>query len=70
MMTPEESQRLETCIQEAAAILYRHTPKSELKSLESIEKTVRKQILEQVSPKIAVFLSAKSQERSEVERGS
>lgn len=70
MMTPEQSQRLEACIHEAAAILYDNTPKSELKTLESIEKTVRTQILEQVSPKIAVFLSAKSPERSEAERGS
>lgn len=35
-MTPEESQRLEACIQEAA-ILYRNTPKNELTSLESID---------------------------------
>ncbi len=62
IMTPEESQRLEACIQEAAAILYRNTPKSELKPLESIEKTVREQILQHVSPKIALFLSAKSPE--------
>ena len=53
-MTPEESQRLEACIQEAAAILYRNTRKSELKTLESIEKTVREQILQHVSPKIAL----------------
>lgn len=51
-MTPEESQRLEACIQEAAAILYRNTPKNELTSLESIEKTVRQQILQHISPKI------------------
>ncbi len=58
-MTPEEAQRLEACIQEAAAILYRNTPNSELKNLESIEKTVRAQILQNISPKIALFLSAK-----------
>ncbi len=58
-MTPEEAQRLEACIQEAAAILYRNTPNSELKNLESIEKTVRAQILQHISPKIALFLSAK-----------
>lgn len=40
MMTPEQSQRLEACVHEAAAILYDNTPKSELKTLESIEKTV------------------------------
>ena len=66
-MTPEESQRLEACIQEAATILYRNTPKNKLKTLESIEKTVREQIIQHVSPKIALFLSAKSPERSVVE---
>ncbi len=66
-MTPEESQRLEACIQEAAAISYRNTHKSELQTLESIEKTVRDQILQQVSPKIALFLSVKSPERSVAE---
>lgn len=69
-MTPEESQRLEACIQEAAAILYRNTPESELKTLESIEKTVREQILQHVSPKIAFFLSAKSPEPGVVESES
>jgi len=69
-MTPEESQRLEACIQEAAAILYRNTPSGELKTLESIEKTVREQILQHVSPKIALFLSAKSPEPSVVESES
>lgn len=53
-MTPEESQRLEACIQEAAAIIYRNTPKNELTSLESIEKTVRQQMLQHVSPKIGI----------------
>ncbi len=69
-MTPEESQRLEACIQEAAAILYRNTPSGELKTLERIEKTVREQILQHVSPKIALFLSAKSPEPSVVESES
>lgn len=69
-MNPEESQRLEACIQEAAAILYRNTPSSELKTLESIEKTVREQILQHVSPKIALFLSAKSPSPSVVESES
>jgi hypothetical protein len=54
-MTPEDSQRLESCLQEVAEILYRQTSTTELKNFESIEKTVRKQMLEQVSPKIAFF---------------
>lgn len=49
-MTPEKAQRLKACIQEIAAILYEETNAKELTSLESIEKTVRQQMLEQVSP--------------------
>lgn len=54
-MTPEDSQRLEACLLEAAEILYRNTQAEELRSFESIEKAVRTQVLEQVSPKIAFF---------------
>lgn len=59
-MTPEDSQRLEACLQEVAEILYRQTSTTELKNFESIEKVVRRQMLERVSPKIAFFLSKKS----------
>lgn len=60
-MTPEKAQRLQACLEEIAAILYEETNQSELNSLESIEKTVRTQVLEQVSPKIALFLSSRRQ---------
>ena len=63
-MNPEDCQRLEACLLEAAEILYRNTPTEELTSFESIEKTVRTKMLEQVSPKIAFFLSNKSQEQN------
>lgn len=53
-MNPEESHCLEVCIQEAA-IFYRNTPKSELKPLESLDKTLREQIIQQDSPNTAVF---------------
>jgi hypothetical protein len=64
IMTPVEAQRVQECIQEIAGILYKNTPASELTSLESIEKSVRRQMLEQVSPQVALFLSNKSQELS------
>ena len=54
-MTPEDSQRLEACLLEAAEILYRNTPSEQLTSFESLEKAVRTKMLEQVSPKIAFF---------------
>ena len=61
-MTLEETQRLQACLQEAAAILYRNTPAGELKTFEGLEKAVRQQMLEQVGPEIAFFLSNKLQE--------
>ena len=56
-MTPEEQERIQACTQEIGEILYRNTPKGELKNLEGIERTVRQQMLEHVSPKVALFLS-------------
>ena len=54
-MTPEDQERLQACTQEIAAILYRNSDKTELHSLEKIEHTVRKQMLEYVSPQVAFF---------------
>lgn len=61
-MTPEKQTRLQACLQELATILYEETNPAELSNLESIEKTVRQQMLEHVSPQIALFLSNKQQE--------
>lgn len=66
-MTPEDAQRLNACLQEAAEILYRNTPASDLTSFEAIEKTVRTHWLEQIGPQIAFFLSDKPQEQIKVE---
>lgn len=56
-MTPEEQERIRACSQEIAEILYRHSDKASLKTLEGIEQTVRQQMLEHVSPEVALFLS-------------
>lgn len=58
-MTPQEQERLQACITEIAQILYNNTPAEKITSLEDIEKAVRQQMMEQVSPKIALFLSKK-----------
>lgn len=60
-MAPEEKERLQAAVKEIAAILYKNTSPSELETLEGIEKTVRAQMLEYVSPEIAFFLSNKLQ---------
>ena len=56
-MTPEDIERLQACSREMAEILYRNTPESELKNLHGIEQSVRRQMLEHVSPKVALVLS-------------
>ncbi len=56
-MTPEEQERLRACTQEMAEILHRNSDKADLKTLEGIEQTVRQQMLEHVSPEVALFLS-------------
>ena len=69
-MTPEELERLKACSQEIGEILYRNTPEHELTDLDAIEKRVRRQMLEHVSPKVALFLSqlAPGQLKAESER--
>ncbi len=58
-MTPDKQEQLKACLQELATLLYDEADKSKLVELEGIEKTVRQQILEHVSPEIAIFLSNK-----------
>lgn len=53
--------------QEIAKILYKNTAKELSENLEGSEKTVRGQILEYVSPEIALFLSNKQQAPTEAE---
>jgi hypothetical protein len=65
-MNSDKQQRIEACIQELASLLYEESDKSQLTDLEGIEKTVRRQVLERVSPEIAIFLSKKRQEQQQV----
>ncbi len=55
-MNEAQQERLKVCLKELATLLYEEVDKSQLKSLENIEKTVRSQMLEYVSPEIALFL--------------
>jgi hypothetical protein len=56
-MTPEDRQALTTYAREIAKILHRNAAPEAIQTLEGIEKTVRGQLLESVSPEIALFLS-------------
>ena len=67
-MNDKDSQRIEACIQEVAEILYRNTSPKELTSFERVEQAVRAKMLEEVSPKVAVFLSNKLQGQKKEEK--
>ena len=54
-MTPEDAQQLQAYIQGIAQIFYKNTSEGDLVSLEAIEKSVRQQMLEHVSPQVAFF---------------
>ena len=55
LMNSEDAQELQAHIQGIAKILYKNTDKTDLASLEAIEKSVRQQMLEHVSPQVAFF---------------
>lgn len=62
-MNQDKQEQIKACLEELATLLYEEADKSKLRDLESIEKTVRSQILELVSPEIALFLSSKKLEQ-------
>ena len=64
-MTPSESEELEACLKRASEILYNNSEPESLETLADIEAKVRTQVLEHVSPKIALFLSPKRPKLSE-----
>jgi len=65
-MNEAQQERLKACLKELATLLYEETDKNQLANLEGIEKTVRSQMLEYVSPEIALFLLNKQQEQKSV----
>jgi hypothetical protein len=60
-MDSEKAQLIQHHAEAIAALLYEDTSPEQVKTLDSIEKTVREKVLEHVSPAIAVFLSAQVQ---------
>ena len=61
-MTPEQRQKIKINLQEIADILYQNTPPDNLQSFESIELTVREQIVETVAPEISSFFLTQQEE--------
>ena len=71
-MTQEDEEKLSQYTQGIAEILYRNTKEKkpeQLKTLEGIEVEVREQILENVSPKIGIFLSRQAQGQKQEKSG-
>ena len=66
-MTPKDQQALSSHAREIAKILHRNAPAEAIKTLEGIEKTVRGQLLDHVSPEIALFLSKPKPDSSAAE---
>ena len=54
-MTPQKQQQLQQYLYKAAQILYQDTPSEKLQNFETMECTVREQIMSQVAPTIAEF---------------
>lgn len=68
-MNLEKAKALKAHAEAIAAILYDEADPEQLTTLAGIEKTVRDQLLEHVTPHIGVFLSARRQEQSQDEPG-
>ena len=68
-MTPKEQLIIDEKLREVAEILYNNTSTEELSTFETIELSVRKQLLEEVAPKIGEFFSAKQEEVKQEEDG-
>lgn len=68
-MNSEKAQLIQHHAKVIAGLLYEDTSPEQVKTLESIETTVREKVLEHVSPAIAVFLSAQAQEKTKGDGG-
>ncbi|AFZ08360.1 hypothetical protein Osc7112_6654 (plasmid) [Oscillatoria nigro-viridis PCC 7112] len=61
-MTPSDQEQLKVYLKAAAEILYRNTAPSELESFDSIEKSLRQKMLEEVGPELGNFFFQQYQE--------
>lgn len=61
-MKPANQKKLQKHLQAIAKILYQESEDKELQSLVEIEKTIRAQTLEYITPELGVFFSKKQQE--------
>lgn len=62
-LSPEKQQELDEHILAISRILYEHTEIENLKTFETIEREVREQMLEKVTPKIGEFFFQKGEKK-------
>ena len=62
-LSPEKQQELDEYILAISRILYEHTEVENLKTFETIEREVREQMLEKVTPQIGEFFFQKGGEK-------
>ena len=68
-MTPEEQAIVNRKLKEVAEILYNNTPNEELATFETIELSVREQLLKTVAPRIGEFFLIQQQGQGQEEKG-
>ena len=61
-MEPANKKKIQKHLQAIAKILYQEAETKELESLAGIEKTIRAQTLEYITPELGFFFSKKQQE--------
>jgi hypothetical protein len=61
-MTPEEKAIIKEKLTEVAEILYQNTPNEAMGTFEAVELSVRKHLLETISPEIGNFFSTQQEE--------
>lgn len=66
-MTPEKQKELNQHLQAIAEILYEEADETQLSNLAEIEKTIRGQTLEYITPELGVFFSKRRQEHHQEE---
>jgi hypothetical protein len=66
-MTPEQQQKLNQHIQAIAKILHQEADPEKIQTLEGIEKTIRDQTLEYITPQLGFFWSQKPRELKQEE---
>lgn len=67
-MTPEERAKVDQKLKEVAEILYKNTPDEELATFETIELSIRGQLLKTVAPRIGEFFSLQQQGQAQEEK--